>query len=464
MSNLNRGLLAIVVVLGVTAGYLASMRPSAPRPPQAQLNRVDSISAAEIQTAWEQTRGDRPAELRALAEKYFAHGFYPESASCYARACRLSPDDASLHFDWAFTLAHAGLVEASTEVYQQALAIGAQDPKAVRYFLARDLLRRRDVERAMATLQEISDLPAADFELSRLRARQGELERARAALERLRKGNPEAAEFWYWSARVARQSGDESLSQRFADRANRARSRGDTPFNDQSLRWYSILESFGFARRQMQARGRLNAEQLGGLRESLNSLLQVSWYPAGVDALAELDMIEGRPQDAIERLQSLIEQDGATIDLCWRLGDAYALANRPREAEQAWLRGLTLGRGRYTELAGLHDTLAQWYERTVGDAERARQHRAASLTAAGMDQFRSGEYERASAQLENALRLNPTQPQAWFYLGECRRVRLAASPAAPGQSAADAYQKCLQLKPNHGRALDAVSLLKLADQ
>ena len=70
-----------------------------------------------------------------------------------------------------------------------------------------------------------------------------------------------------------------------------------------------------------------------------------------------------------------------------------------------------------------------------------------------MINFRNNRLKSAGEAVERSLELNPQDPQAWFYNAEIKR--LLGDEAA----AIAAYQKCLKLNPNHGRAIRELELL-----
>jgi predicted TPR repeat methyltransferase len=56
-------------------------------------------------------------------------------------------------------------------------------------------------------------------------------------------------------------------------------------------------------------------------------------------------------------------------------------------------------------------------------------------------------------ELNQAIELVPDSAVAWFYLAETRRL------LGDGSGARQAYEKCLQLQPHHGRARRGLMLI-----
>jgi tetratricopeptide (TPR) repeat protein len=99
-------------------------------------------------------------------------------------------------------------------------------------------------------------------------------------------------------------------------------------------------------------------------------------------------------------------------------------------------------------LKDLRLLLAEVYER-AGERERARAKRAAGLVSTGTALLDSGRLPLAYDVLTQATRLTPESADAWYWLGEtCRAGGRTAEAKA-------AYDRCLQLNPDHGRAARA---------
>jgi Tfp pilus assembly protein PilF len=66
-----------------------------------------------------------------------------------------------------------------------------------------------------------------------------------------------------------------------------------------------------------------------------------------------------------------------------------------------------------------------------------------------MQLFRQTRLVEAQAALRESVKIDDEYPHAWFYLGEIGRYM------GDSQAARDAYDRCLELNPDHGRALVA---------
>jgi cytochrome c-type biogenesis protein CcmH/NrfG len=70
---------------------------------------------------------------------------------------------------------------------------------------------------------------------------------------------------------------------------------------------------------------------------------------------------------------------------------------------------------------------------------------------AGVDAYRQDRLEAARELLEEAVALAPGEARSWYYLGEIHRAQGSDNDARA------AYQRCVALDPDHGRALDRLA-------
>jgi len=100
----------------------------------------------------------------------------------------------------------------------------------------------------------------------------------------------------------------------------------------------------------------------------------------------------------------------------------------------------------------LHYKLAEYYEGKK-DAATARAHFARAYFGLGHEAFWNRDLPSAAAALSKAVEYTPDLAAAWFYLGEIDRLRGRAAPAR------EAYERCLKIDPDHGRAHTGLALL-----
>ena len=123
------------------------------------------------------------------------------------------------------------------------------------------------------------------------------------------------------------------------------------------------------------------------------------------------------------------------------LGEAYLKNGQPEKAVQIWE---ALERTQPSEVM-MHEQLAKYYKRS-GETDAARRREALRLESIGISALRQAKPLAARNSLEEAVLRDPELPRSWFYLGESCRL-LEDMPTAKS-----AYQRVLQINPNHGRA------------
>ena len=99
-----------------------------------------------------------------------------------------------------------------------------------------------------------------------------------------------------------------------------------------------------------------------------------------------------------------------------------------------------------------HGELAESFEKS-GMKDKATVESGLALFARGKGAFLRNDLPVALTDLEPAAKAAPDSALVWFYLGEARRF------TGDRDGARDAYQRCLKLQPNHGRAFAALQTL-----
>jgi tetratricopeptide (TPR) repeat protein len=143
----------------------------------------------------------------------------------------------------------------------------------------------------------------------------------------------------------------------------------------------------------------------------------------------------------------MTDRFGASPEFLERQGDMAFLQGRTDEAEELWQRAVELRPN-----ARLHQMLAGAADRR-GDAAAATRHRGRQEYFLGLQSYRDNKELDAVQHFEQAVKLDPQQPGAWFYMGELQRE------SGHAQEAVQCYQKYLALHPHSGKALDALAEL-----
>jgi tetratricopeptide (TPR) repeat protein len=424
---------------------LGRYRWNLPMPPRPDLTYLDSATAEELRAAADSgTRS--PEEWAALGEKYLVSGYYPEAEACYREASALRSDDAELAFKHGFALERLGLAAEANARYQGAIALGHPRSPELWYYVGRNRLRLDDADRAADDFRKAGDVPAARLEAAKLLARARRYEEASATLRKLTEEYPRSHVPTTILYRIAVERGDRNEADRLADRFDRQPERLPNPF-DTDYDWMEkTRDTLGFRRKMKSATAAVGAKTAVEAAKELRDVSAIAWTPDAADHLSELLFRTGRPAEAVRVLEEAIERAGRSFQLVWRLGDAYAAAGRPADARREWERAERFGSG--PDLKDLRLLLADVYEQ-AGEGERARAMRAAGRVPTATALLDAGRLPLAHDVLTQATKLAPESVDAWYWLGEtCRAGGRAAEAKA-------AYERCLQLNPDHGRAARA---------
>lgn len=302
----------------------------------------------------------------------------------------------------------------------------------------------------MAAFERAGSLPGARYELALLKAWAGELAQADAEARRLSEEfpaayHPVALRYRLALARNNRLAAD-SLADEFARRSRPL----PRPY-DAEVDWvFGVANGVGQARLFRDAGREMQAGQAANAETKLRSALAAGWHPDIADKLAEVLLVLRRPLDAADLLTETVTRGGPSHVRLWRQGQAYDATGQPDRALETWERAARFATG--PKAQGLWRDLATRYDRT-GDRRQAKLFHAQADLAAGMDELDAERPGTALQLLKRAVESDPRLAHAWYCLGEAHRAN--NQPADAGA----AYERCLEIDPEHGRALRAQKLL-----
>jgi tetratricopeptide (TPR) repeat protein len=444
--------LAAVIAAELAGGVaLVARRRGRTVPPVADLSCVDPLLAGQLRDL---TRDCRTADDWArLGDAYLAYGYFNEGEACCRLAAEGAPDRADRAYEWAFALERIGRHAEANREFERAVRLGHPRPDDCWYYVGRNWLRRENAGEARAAFAKAGDQPTARYELARLLARDGRWREAVPLLDRLSAEYPRAIQphLLRWRSAALQ---DDPAAAALADRAARAPDVLPTPWDLEKARLDDTHNRLGVAAEWKAATDLVAGRRFEEAEPRLRQALLVQWDPAGIDPLAKIEAWHGRPDEAIYLLRQVIDRDGPTGHFLTRLGDMYEQTGRLDEAARAWSRAvqLTFPGARHRDYQ--YHKLAAYYQKK-GDPAAARRHTARAAYTAGYEAFWDGKLGAARTAFEKAVELDPALAGGWFYLGEARRLTGQPDPAR------QAYRRCLEIDPDHGRALANLALLDL---
>lgn len=446
------GLLVVIVLelAGTFFWYRARKPASADEFPRPDLSILDSASAAEILSRQERVRKESTSEAWTdLAAIYLMYGFFHEADACCQRAAELNPGAILNNFWWGTTLYRLGDLQKSSEKFLAAIPPGDPSQGVLSWYcIGLNRLREEQQEEAEKAFRAAAGFPSAEYELAKLLVRSGRADQALPIIEKLTRDDPQSIRYWQLRASAAEELGDLAHVDDFHERADRAPSA------------YASDELTGFLERQIEKRGldlmiqngrrAMDAGQMAEAARILRESLTREWRPLAADLLAEAELALGRPDEAIRVLTGGIERFSATPARLAALGDAWRAKGNVEEGVRYWERS-----ARLSAASPAHARLARHFAE-AGDEALATKHQARATHAAGLAAFRQERLQEAAKSFGSAVELDPELAHAWFYLGECRRALDESSAAA------QAYERCLEINRNHGRARRSLVRLKTA--
>lgn len=439
---------AIGIELAVGA-FLVVRKRSVPTPPVPDVSFVDARVAAHMRDAGAKCR--MPDDWAALGTTYMAYGYFPEAEACARHAAEHDPASADRAYEWAFALERIGRLEDANAQYERAAGLGHRQAKGCWYYVGRNWLRLERAEDARRALEQAGTHASAHYELARLRFHAGDETGALTLANQLATDFPTAVQPHLLRHKIDVLR-DLPTARVAGDRAYRFLINLATPFDRDVKRLEEAHRAIGLAHEKRAAQELLADGRWVTAERRLRTAFAEQWDPGMADLVAEVEFLRRDPAAAARVLQDTVDRAGATPHLLHRLGDAYEMSGKPELAEASWRRATALGFGAVVK--DPYYRLAVAYQK-AGRSDAAKAAIARAYLAAGQEFLVTGRPAESKPLLEQALQADPKLPAAWSYLGEANRLL--------GQSAAakEAYQKCLDLEPTHGRARRGQALLEL---
>lgn len=446
-------LLVGVICAEVVGSVLVARHRSFPAPPLANVEPLDPLTAADIKAL---AKACRTADDWArLADVYLACGFFSEAEACYRTAAHSEPDRSDRAWQWAFALERLGLLDEANREYERSVSLGHPQAGECWYLVGRNHLRLENVDAAREAFQRAPDQPGARYEIARLAARSGQYAEATKLADALTAEFPQCFQPWILRCRLESLTGGDSLDV-LSDHSEHAQKALPTPFLREFERFRDLSMQLGPPREERTYESSRKTDQKeAGERRFRRATMQLErrpqdWESAFAQRRALDALFEGGNSDeAIGLLEDALEKAGPSRTLLINLGNAYSASGRRQDVIKAWRRALIFGSPSYLQhyYAGLAKL-----EELEGDKQSALRYRALASYAAGHDAFSKDQFAACRDKMKQALELRSDLVQAWFYLGESYRL------LGQRESALKAYQRCLELDENHGRAIAGLQL------
>ena len=450
MNRLTKLFALLLVAEAIVIGIRFWNRTPLPEVPWEQL---DPAVAAEIRVIEDSLNPRQAADWSEMGDVYRTFGLFPQASHCYGKAAALQPDNPYNSYTWAVCRELMGEIRPAIELFQRAksgfdVATGdAQAPAFSAYIslnIGQCMLKEGRVAQAEQSLKEALPLPKAALLLGRILARTGRAGEATTILSDVLKDYPNDLTANLLMSYAEAELGRGTSALDYRERALR----GSPLIPVWDITYPAIRkrrESMGtlgwFARSQaMQATG-----NLAGAMEESKRALDTLWTEDYALLLARQHLVKGDRPAALALVTNCFNSVGAGPESLGVLGSALAQSGKPDEARNAWQQACDMG-------GNFHGELAESFEKS-GMKDKATVESGLALFARGKGAFLRNDLPVALTDLEPAAKAAPDSALVWFYLGEARRF------TGDRDGARDAYQRCLKLQPNHGRAFAALQTL-----
>jgi tetratricopeptide (TPR) repeat protein len=452
--NLMRVLQVLVGVEAAVCAVLFGLRLNAtlPTPPPVG-DYTDAITGADLLAAPDRFLFDSAKKWRTLGETYMQSRFFSKGEACLHAAADRDPKSADTALWHGCCLEQLGELEAARAAYLRSAQYGSSRTAELAWYrVGRIHLQLEQGAEATRAFEKAGDdhLPSV-YQRAKLLVRGGSAAEAVPLLERLVEDQPRDLHVWQLRARAAEALGN--AEEAAAARDIVLRSVHLLHLEEPRMAMLPLAEPFGMYQQIVET---MKLRRKGQVDLAAEKLLQIvgdetHWenkFPSLLEVVAEVLLEARNLAMARTLLEQQIEARGAPSKQAWELLAQVEFAEN--ELDPAWDDWCRAERLRPHDVD--HEKMAQLAEKR-GDSAAARRQRGLARQYAGLSKFLNDRLEDARTSFREAVKVDAELPDAWFHLGETER--LLGAPAA----AKTAFERCLELMPNHGRARDQLRRL-----
>tara|TARA_R110002111_G_C6005121_1_gene373744 strand:+ start:1888 stop:3291 length:1404 start_codon:yes stop_codon:yes gene_type:complete len=447
-------LLLFVIELGF-CGYLVAKRLARPLPVLPDAKSVDPLTMSDFQELARQAETGSSQEWNRLGQALLGQGFYSYAENCFLQATKFDPADTVAQASYAFCLERTGRMQASTVEYEKLKSFKGQTsvPFAHRkhylYAIGRNYLRAENAAKAEEIFRQNAGFQPADYQLAKLLVRSGRSEDALSIIDRNLKETPNSLLFNLLKLQALEYLGRTAEAKQTADSVERAMHIIPLNFNTEFIEPYSYRHGIS---KEIEAYNHLlQRNDMDHLANKLEEVMQLMGdrpmpqHKATLISMIEVEFQRKNPERMLMLIEKLKESGVESADLLQFRAGAYMLMGEMDKAVPLLLRVAQM-----SPTIEVHQTLANYYEQQK-ETEKRDEHLAKMALLNAMIAFRNNQLPSADESIQKSVKLNPRDPQAWFYYAETKRLLgdLKAAQAA--------YERCIEFNPNHGRALRELS-------
>ena len=445
MTRLHWILIALILTETTAVVWgLMSRDPHQPLP-VTRLNVLDPTAVEDIRRLESEHRSDNRKDWLDLAAVYRTFGLLPEALFCYEQAEKINPLRPKDHFAWGICLSRFGKIAEAQEHLQNVITAHHEWQEDAWLQIGLNYLRQEDPAKAEQALRNAKQRPIAKLALARLLSRIGRESESLQLLEELLERYPNGLRVHQLKAWVHQMIGETGPAEYHRERVLRAADSLTTHdrSRQQDDQWF---QKIGNGRFFFES---LLVEEQGDLRKAIDlSLvgLKAAWQEDRALRLIYLRLANGEPAKALRACEEFFVRVGESVESLTLAGEALTEMGRTEEAIKVWQRATRYRSSRFVDTnMRVNEKLNMAYQASGDEEQAARQNGLMRLEKALL-MWNRNEVRKSLVEFQGAVESIPDSVIGWFYLAETRRL------LGDGSGAREAYQTCLQLDPQHGRA------------
>lgn len=447
-----------VVIELVVCAIVVARHLNSPVPLLPEVNYHDPLLQAELGQLAKNAEQGTSRDWHQLAEALLGHGYYAHAEQNFRTSLELDPDSYQSRFLLAFCLERTGRTAESTLEYRHALELAPRQvpefmsPQHALYAIGKNYLREENIAAAENVFREAGEFPPAEYQLAKLMVRAGRVEEALPVIDRNLALIPDSLKYLdlRYRAMIALDRPLDALK----SSEELEHSLYQVQLNFDGLLVMPMNQRHGFNRQAekfQQALGTGDPDYILAQLKEILALIddsRIPGYVTLVTRMAEIELQRDKPEAVLELVERLKRFGEANADMLQLEGAALERQGESERAVELWSRANLISPNGL-----IHQRQAEYYDRNGNTAMRD-EHLGHSALLQAKRLYWNNDYRSAQTMAEQAVELTPSDPQAWFYLGQCQRLL--------GQQARaiDAYRSCLELNPNHVRAMTMLNLLE----
>tara|TARA_R110002095_G_scaffold194767_5_gene173186 strand:- start:3374 stop:4771 length:1398 start_codon:yes stop_codon:yes gene_type:complete len=447
-------LLLFVLELGF-CGYLVAKRLARPLPVLPAAESVDPLTMSDFQELARQAETGSSQEWVRLGQALLGQGFYSYAENCFLQATQFDPADAVAQASYAFCLERTGRMQASTMEYEKLKSFKGQIsiPLAQRerylYAIGRNYLREENAAKAEEIFRQNAGFQPADYQLAKLLVRSGRSNDALPIIDRNLIETPDSLFFNLLKVQALETLGRTAEAKQAADRVERAMHIIPLNFNTGFTEPYH--SRYGISKEIVAYDQLLQGNDMDQIADKLEEVLQLMGdrpmpeHTASMISMVEVEYQRKNPERMLTLIEKLKESGVENAELLQFQAGAYTLMGETEQAVPLLLRAAQM-----SPTIEVHQTLANYYDQRQ-ETEKRDTHQAKSQLLNAMHAFRNNQLAFADKAIQQSVKRNPLDPQAWFYYAKIKHLQGELNAARK------AYERCVELNPNHGRALRELS-------